>query len=139
MALDPYFEVRTPARNYGPATVGGVSVTPLARRLAAEAGIDLSAVRGSGPRNRIVAADIAATKPAAAAARAAPSGPSAADVATLYKDVPHEAVVLDNMRRTIAARLLQATQTIPHFYVADDLDVGALVALRQEINAAAPQ
>ena len=57
--LDPFFEVRTPDRNYGPARRGSVTVTPLARRLAAESDIDLDAVRGSGPHGRILARDIA--------------------------------------------------------------------------------
>ncbi len=75
--LDPFFEVRTPARNYGPARLsGGVTVTPLARRLAGEAGIDLSRLRGSGPHGRIVASDVAAApRPALAARRGAGSPP----------------------------------------------------------------
>jgi pyruvate dehydrogenase E2 component (dihydrolipoamide acetyltransferase) len=66
------------------------------------------------------------------------AGPSAAEVMALYKDTPFEVVALDGMRRTIAARLLQAKQTIPHFYIVDDVDIGAMATLRQQLNAAAP-
>jgi len=146
--LDPFFEVRTPAHNFGPARLsGGVTVTPLARRLAAEAGIDLARVRGSGPRGRIVARDVetaphspATAAPAAAApTAAAPAGPSAEQVKALYDPASYEEVMLDAMRRTIAARLLQAKQTIPHFYVTADVEIDRLKALREEVNAAAPK
>jgi pyruvate dehydrogenase E2 component (dihydrolipoamide acetyltransferase) len=135
--LDPYFEVRTPAKNYGPAeTRSGAKATPLARRLAVESGINLASVRGSGPHGRIVAADISA---APRAALQAPAGPSAGEILALYKDVPHEEVPLDGMRRIIAGRLQQASQTIPHFYITIDIDVGALTKLREDLNAAAPR
>jgi pyruvate dehydrogenase E2 component (dihydrolipoamide acetyltransferase) len=139
--LDPFFEVRTPERNFGPARLsGGVTVTPLARRLAAEAGIDLARVRGSGPRGRIVARDVETAPPSpAAAAPTAPGGPSAEQVKTLYDPASYEEVMLDAMRRTIAARLLQAKQTIPHFYVTADVEIDRLKALREEVNAAAPK
>src|SRR5271169_902903 len=139
--LDPFFEVRTPERNFGPAQLsGGVTVTPLARRLAAEAGIDLARVRGSGPHGRIVARDVETTPPSpAAAAPTAPGGPSAEQVKTLYDPASYEEVMLDAMRRTIAARLLQAKQTIPHFYVTADVEIDRLKALREEVNAAAPK
>jgi pyruvate dehydrogenase E2 component (dihydrolipoyllysine-residue acetyltransferase) len=141
--LDPFFEVRTPARNYGPATLsGGGVVTPLARRLAGEAGIDLARLTGSGPHGRIVARDIesAAARGAArgAAPAVAPAGPTAEQVMALYRDSTFEEVPLDGMRRTIATRLVQAKQTIPHFYLTADLDIGRLLALRAEANAAAP-
>jgi pyruvate dehydrogenase E2 component (dihydrolipoamide acetyltransferase) len=135
--LDPYFEVRTPSKNYGPATTGnGAKVTPLARRLAAESGVSLAAVLGSGPHGRIVAADI---KTAPRAAAHAPAGPSSAEILALYKDVPHEEVPLDNMRRIIAGRLQQASQTIPHFYLTADVDIGALLQLREDLNSTAPR
>jgi pyruvate dehydrogenase E2 component (dihydrolipoamide acetyltransferase) len=139
--LDPFFEVRTPERNFGPARLsGGVTVTPLARRLAAEAGIDLARVRGSGPRGRIVARDVETAPPSpAAAAPAASAGPSAEQVKALYDPASYEEVLLDGMRRTIAARLLQAKQTIPHFYVTADVEIDRLKALREEVNAAAPK
>ena len=84
--LDPFFEVRTPERNFGPARLpGGIAVTPLARRLAAEAGIDLSRLRGSGPHGRIVARDIEnAPRPARAPLAARAEGPGAAEIKALY-------------------------------------------------------
>ena len=132
--LDPFFEVRTPQRNYGPARLaGGRSVTPLARRLAVEGGIDLAAVSPSGPHGRIVARDVEA------AARAAPTGPSAEEAKAIYRDVPFQEMPLDGMRRIIASRLVQAKQTIPHFYLTADVEIGRLITLREEANAAAPK
>ena len=140
-ALDPFFEVHTPERNYGPARLpGGATVTPLARRLAGEAGIDVSQLRGSGPRGRIVARDIAAAPQAASAAPAASlPGPSAAEIKALFEPGSFQEVLLDGMRRTIAARLTEAAQTIPHFYLTADADIGRLIAMREEANAAAPK
>jgi pyruvate dehydrogenase E2 component (dihydrolipoamide acetyltransferase) len=135
--MDPFREVRTPERNYGPARIGGVTVTPLARRLAGERGIDLSAVQGSGPHGRIVARDVEGAQPAARSTRA--TGPSAAQVKALFEGVVYEEVPLDAMRRTIARRLTEAVQTIPHFYLTGDIDIGRLVAMREEANAAAPK
>jgi len=147
--LDPFFEVRTPQRNYGPARLpGGRSVTPLARRLAAEGGIDLATISPSGPHGRIVARDVevaaraapkAAPRPAAAAGVALAAGPSAEDVKALYRDVPFQEVPLDGMRTTIATRLVQAKQTIPHFYLTADVEIGRLLTLREDANAAAPK
>src|SRR5580692_10316936 len=115
--LDPFFEVRTPERNYGPARLsGGVTVTPLARRLAGEAGIDLSRLRGSGPHGRIVAHDVETAPRPADAPFTSRAGPSADEVKALFAPDAYEEVPLDGMRRTIAARLTQAIQTIPHFY-----------------------
>jgi pyruvate dehydrogenase E2 component (dihydrolipoyllysine-residue acetyltransferase) len=136
--LDPFFEVRTPARNYGPARLsGGRSVTPLARRLAAEAGIDLSRISPSGPHGRIVARDIETAARDVPKARA--EGLTAEQVKALYRDVPFTEVPLDGMRKTIAARLQQSKQTIPHFYLTADVDIGRLLKLREEVNAAAPK
>src|SRR6516162_7589776 len=147
--LDPFFEVRTPQRNYGPARLaGGRSATPLARRLAAEGGIDLAAISASGPHGRIVARDVeaaaraapkAAPRPAAAPGVALATGPSAEEVKALYRDVPFQEVPLDGMRRIIATRLVQAKQTIPHFYLTADVEIGRLITLREEANAAAPK
>jgi pyruvate dehydrogenase E2 component (dihydrolipoamide acetyltransferase) len=149
--LDPFFEVRTPQRNYGPARLaGGRIATPLARRLAAEGGIDLAAISPSGPHGRIVARDVeaaaraapkAAPRPAAAAAPnvALATGPSAEEVKAIYRDVPFQEMPLDGMRRIIATRLVQAKQTIPHFYLTADVEIGRLVTLREEANAAAPK
>ena len=132
--LDPFFEVRTPERNYGPARLsGGVTVTPLARRLAGEAGIDLSRLRGSGPHGRIVASDITeAPRPS----RPLAEGPGAAEIKALYAPDSYEEVPLDGMRRTIATRLTQAA-TVPHFYLTADIEIDRLIALREEANAAA--
>jgi pyruvate dehydrogenase E2 component (dihydrolipoamide acetyltransferase) len=134
--LDPFRAVRTPERNYGPAKLTtGAFTTPLARRLADERGIDLTRVSGSGPHGRIVAGDVE---------KAAPGGPamapgaSAAQVKALYEGVAYEEVPLDSMRRTIARRLIEAKQTIPHFYLTADMDAGRLIAMREEANAAAP-
>ena len=140
--LDPFFEVRTPDRNYGPARLpGGMRVTPLARRLAALGGIDLAGISPSGPNSRIRARDVetalASGKRAAPAATLA--GPSVDQIKALYRDVPFEEVPLDGMRRTIATRLVQATQTIPHFYLTADVEIGALIKLREQANAAAPK
>jgi pyruvate dehydrogenase E2 component (dihydrolipoamide acetyltransferase) len=141
--LDPFFEVRTPARNFGSAKLpGGTVVTPLARRLAGEAGIDLSRLTGSGPHGRIVARDIESALARGAARSGTPAagaGPTAEQIMALYRDTPFEEVPLDAMRRTIATRLVQAKQTIPHFYLTADLDIGRLLALREEANAAAPK
>jgi pyruvate dehydrogenase E2 component (dihydrolipoamide acetyltransferase) len=137
--MDPFREVRTPERNYGPARLpGGAAVTPLARRLAGERGIDLARVTGSGPHGRIVAADVEKAVPPDAGRVLAP-GPSAAQVKALYQGVAYEEVPLDSMRRTIATRLVEAKQTIPHFYLTADLDIDRLIAMREEANAAAPR
>jgi len=137
--MDPFREVRTPERNYGPAKLpGGAATTPLARRLAGERGIDLSRVRGSGPHGRIVARDVEQAAPAAMPA-AMPATASAAQVKALYEGIAYEEIPLDSMRRTIATRLVEAKQTIPHFYLTADLDAGRLIAVREEANAAAPK
>jgi pyruvate dehydrogenase E2 component (dihydrolipoamide acetyltransferase) len=139
--LDPFFEVRTPERNFGPAKLsGGITATPLARRLASEAGIDLSRLRGSGPHGRIVARDIeSAPRPAARGPAAVPEGPGADQVKALFDPASYEEVPLDAMRKTIAARLQQAKQTIPHFYLTADITIDRMIAVREEANAAAPK
>jgi pyruvate dehydrogenase E2 component (dihydrolipoamide acetyltransferase) len=135
--LDPFREVRTPERNFGPAKLAsGTFTTPLARRLAGERGIDLSRVTGSGPHGRIVAHDVERAAPAAPAMA---TGASASQVKALYDGIAYEEVPLDSMRRTIAKRLVEAKQTIPHFYLTADMDAGRLIAMREEANAAAPQ
>jgi len=141
--LDPFEAVRTPPRNFGPARIaGGTAVTPLARRLAAESSIDLSRVRGSGPRGRIVAKDIAqavgaGAAPAPGPSTAAPGGMTADQVKALYPDTPYEEIPLDNMRRTIARRLTEAKQSVPHFYLTLDIALDAVLKLREDANAAA--
>jgi pyruvate dehydrogenase E2 component (dihydrolipoyllysine-residue acetyltransferase) len=105
-----------------------VKASPLARRLAEAQGIDLAGVTGSGPGGRIVKADIdgAAGKPAARPAAAAP--------AVVDTEIPHEIVKLSNMRKTIARRLTEAKQTIPHIYLTVDVQLDALLKLRAELN-----
>ncbi|MGR6465647.1 pyruvate dehydrogenase complex dihydrolipoamide acetyltransferase [Rhizobium sp. PAMB 3182] len=127
--------------------------SPLARRLAKEAGLDLSAISGSGPHGRIVKADVekaksgGAAKPAAAAAApaaaapqaAAPKGMSEEAVLKLFEEGSYELVPHDGMRKTIAKRLQESKQTIPHFYVSVDCELDALLALRSQLNDAAPR
>jgi pyruvate dehydrogenase E2 component (dihydrolipoyllysine-residue acetyltransferase) len=143
--LDPFFEVRTPSRNFGPARLaGGATVTPLARRLAGENGIELSALKGSGPHGRIVAADVEAALAKSGGVggdRAAPmtTGARAAQVKALYQGVEFDEVPLDGMRATIARRLVEAKQTIPHFYLTADVAMDAVLKIREEANAGAPE
>jgi len=127
-----------------PATADGgrIFASPLARRIAAEKGLDLAQVAGSGPRGRIVKADVeGATQaktsaPAAAAASAVPAGPAADAVMKLYADREFEEVKLDGMRRIIAQRLSEAKQTIPHYYLRRDIRIDALLAFRSQMNKA---
>ncbi len=138
--LDPFFEVRTPLRNYGPARLpGGVTITPLARRLAVEGGVDLAGLRGSGPHGRIFARDVSAGRSAPRAGPALARGPTPDQVKALYEPGTFKEVPLDGMRATIATRLVEAKQAIPHFYLTADIDVGAMLQLREEANAAAPK
>ena len=122
--------------------------SPLARRLAREANIDLNRVQGSGPHGRIIARDIEKAKsgtglraPAGAPAAPAAIAPTMSDaqILSLYEDGSYELVPHDGMRRTIAQRLTASVQTIPHFYETLDCDIGRLMAAREEINAAAPK
>ena len=122
--------------------------SPLARRLAKEAGIDIGRIQGSGPHGRVIARDVDAAKSGkglraagAPAAAAPPVAPSMSDqqVRALFAEGSYEVVPHDGMRRTIAQRLTQSTQTIPHFYLTIDCNVGKLLAAREEINAAAPK
>jgi pyruvate dehydrogenase E2 component (dihydrolipoamide acetyltransferase) len=139
--LDPFREVRTPERNYGPARLaGGAVVTPLARRLAGEAGIDLGRVAASGPHGRIVARDVETaimTGTGAGKVARGPAAPLPDRVKALYEPGSYEEIPLDGMRRTIAARLIEAKQTIPHFYLTADIATGRLNEVRGEANAAA--
>jgi pyruvate dehydrogenase E2 component (dihydrolipoamide acetyltransferase) len=128
-----------------------VFASPLARRLAKDAGIDIGGVTGSGPHGRVIARDVAAAKegkglraPSAAPAVAAGApaiAPSMSDqqIRALYKDGSYELIPHDGMRRTIAQRLTASVQTIPHFYLTVDCDIGKLLIAREEINAAAPK
>ena len=124
-----------------------VFATPLARRIAADKGLDLAAIAGSGPHGRIVKADVenatAAPKAAAPAAQAAApaaaaasmaAGPSTDVVLKTYADRPFEEVKLDGMRKTIAARLTEAKQSVPHFYLRRDIQLDALMKFRSQLN-----
>lgn len=134
-SLDPWNAVRTPERNFGPARRSdGTASTPLARRLAAERGIDIAEVAGTGPRGRVVARDVTAA-PDRRSSQVAALVPSS--VAATYDQRTYEEVPLDAMRATIARRLVEAKQTIPHFYLTSEVAIGRLLALRKEINAAA--
>ena len=120
---------------------GAVRATPLARRIAHDAGLDLSAVAGSGPHGRVLRADVeksvAARTTPPPAAKAAP--PSDAAVLKLFEPGSFTELPHDNMRRTIARRLVEAKSTVPHFYVSADCKLDALLKLRAELNAAAPK
>ena len=139
IALDPFREVRTPERNFGPARLAsGTQVSPLARRLAAQAGIDLTRLSPSGPHGRILAHDVeTAVGNRVVSTGKAAAGPSAERVKALYAPGSYEEVPLDMMRRTIATRLIEAKQTIPHFYLSADVTIERLLAVREEANASA--
>jgi pyruvate dehydrogenase E2 component (dihydrolipoamide acetyltransferase) len=122
--------------------------SPLARRLAKEANVDLNRVQGSGPHGRVIARDIEQAKsgkglraPAGAPAGGGTIAPAMSDaqIRSLYEEGSYELVPHDGMRRTIAQRLTASVQTIPHFYETMDCDIGRLMAAREEINAAAPK
>jgi pyruvate dehydrogenase E2 component (dihydrolipoamide acetyltransferase) len=130
-------EAPAPAPAPAPKAEGDrIKASPLARRLAEQQGIDLAALQGSGPGGRIVKADVdgAAGKAPAKAAPAAAPAPGAAPPAVVETDIPHEAVKLSNMRKTIARRLTEAKQTIPHIYLTVDIRLDALLKLRGELN-----
>ncbi len=145
----PVAVVAAPA---APVASGGARVfaSPLARRIAAEKGLDLTKVAGSGPHGRIVKADVEGAQPVAAAPVAAvaaaapapvkpaavgmPTGMATETVLKMYADRQYEEVPLDGMRRTIAARLTEAKQTIPHFYLRRDVRLDALMAFRETLN-----
>jgi pyruvate dehydrogenase E2 component (dihydrolipoamide acetyltransferase) len=123
-----------------------VFASPLARRMAKEAGVDVAQVKGSGPHGRVVKADVDAVTSGKAplAAKTAPSAPavapsmSDAQVMKLFDEGEYEVVPHDNVRKIIAKRLVEAKTTIPHFYLTIDTEIDALLGLRGEINAAAP-
>ncbi len=156
-----------PAEGYGrgeakdaaaPASAGGsaaasdsgerIFASPLARRIAKDKGLDLTAIQGSGPKGRIVKADVENAKPGAKPAAAdaaaspspvettktAPTGLGADQVIKMYEGREFTEVKLDGMRKTIAARLTEAKQTIPHFYLRRDIRLDALLKFRSQLN-----
>ncbi|MGB3315211.1 MAG: pyruvate dehydrogenase complex dihydrolipoamide acetyltransferase [Albidovulum sp.] len=139
----------TPAATPAPAAPKAdgkrIIASPLARRLAKEKGIDIATLTGTGPHGRIVKVDVegasaapkTASAPAAtpaAAPTAAPAGPSSDMVARMYEGRDYEEVPLDGMRKTIAVRLTEAKQTIPHFYLRREVQLDALMAFRSQLN-----
>ena len=161
----PPTSLRTPSplagegRGEGPQTnghgagAGGTNrifSSPLARRLAKEAGIDLGRIEGSGPHGRVIARDVEEAKsgrglrapvgvPAAAPAPAIAPSMSDQQIRALYEEGSYEVIPHDGMRRIIAQRLTASIQTIPHFYLTVDCDIGKLLDAREEINASAPK
>jgi pyruvate dehydrogenase E2 component (dihydrolipoamide acetyltransferase) len=107
-----------------------IKASPLARRIAADQGIDLSSLTGSGPGGRIVKADLEGAPAAAAAPKAATRAAAPVEPG----EIPHEVVKLSNMRKTIARRLTESKQTIPHYYLTVDIQLDALLKLRSELN-----
>lgn len=122
-----------------------IFASPLARRLAKESGVDLARVTGTGPRGRVIERDVKAARVAGVGAKPVGPAPSVgATAATLettrkfyaidsFEEIPH-----DSMRKAIARRLTEATQTIPHFYLNADCRIDALLRLREDFNAGAP-
>ncbi|NDV51901.1 MULTISPECIES: pyruvate dehydrogenase complex dihydrolipoamide acetyltransferase [unclassified Salipiger] len=128
-----------------------IFASPLARRIAADKGLDLAQVKGTGPHGRIVKADVEAAKPADKAAKSEaaapataekkatdatvmPAGPSSDAVRKMYEGREFEEVKLDGMRKTVASRLTEAKQTIPHFYLRKDIKLDALLKFRSQLN-----
>lgn len=149
---------KTAEAGYNTAAASGERpfASPLARRLAKEAGLDLSAIEGSGPHGRIVEKDVEAAKAGGGANAAAPqtaasspapakpaaplaAGPSDEQTKKLFAPGSYEEIPHDGMRKTIARRLTESKQTIPHFYVTVDCELDALLKLRAELNASAPE
>ncbi len=134
---------------------GRVVASPLARRIAKEAGLEIAMIQGSGPHGRVIERDVraaaagapskaapaaaAAAAPAAAAKPPAPAAPSDAQVKALFEPGSYEEIPHDNMRKTIARRLTEARQTVPQFYLTMDCEIDALLKLREQVNAAAPK
>jgi len=137
-------EAAKPASSPAPAPAPSddrVKASPLARRIAADAGIDLSAVTGSGPNGRVVKADLEGVKPGTAApqpAATSAAAPATTPVPAAAQDfgIPHEVEKLSNMRKTIARRLTESKQQIPHIYLTVDVRLDALLKLRGELNKA---
>ncbi len=131
-AAAPAPAAKAPARAEG----DRVKASPLARRIAEQKGVDLGALAGSGPNGRIVKADVEGAKPGAAPTARAAAPAAAAPVAPAQvPDIPHEATKLSNMRKTIARRLTESKQQVPHIYLTVDVRLDKLLKLRGELNA----
>ncbi|MEO6359152.1 MAG: pyruvate dehydrogenase complex dihydrolipoamide acetyltransferase [Sphingomicrobium sp.] len=137
VTTSPSAAVAAPPSPTGEGEGNRIKVSPLARRLAEQQGIDISSLKGSGPGGRVVKADVAGagaqTQPTATAA----STPQAATAPAAQADsaIPHETEKLSNMRKTIARRLTESKQTVPHIYLTVDINLDALLKLRGELNA----
>jgi pyruvate dehydrogenase E2 component (dihydrolipoamide acetyltransferase) len=139
------------ARRADEGSAARLFATPLARRLAAQKNISLQSVSGSGPYGRIVAKDLETAQPIAqstggargaatsSGANVAASSPSEASVLKLFEDGSYDLVPHDGMRKTIARRLTESKQTVPHFYVTVDISLENLLALRERLNLQAPK
>ena len=134
-----------------PASGARTFASPLARRIAKEAGIDVSAITGTGPYGRVVKSDVESAKsgktqlkaapaaaPAATAGGAIATGMTKAQVLALYPEGSYDLVPNDGMRKVVAARLTESKQTVPHFYLTLDCKIDALLEAREKINASAP-
>ena len=134
----------SPSTSSGRADVGAkgdrVIASPLAKRIAADKGVDLAGVKGSGPNGRIVKADVEGAKPGAAApaaaASTAPAAPAPVHAAAQDFGIPHTSEKLTSMRKTIARRLTESKQQVPHIYLTVDIRLDALLKLRGELNRA---
>ena len=145
-APPPQAPVKTPAAPPQPAAPSRaegerIKASPLAKRLAQAQGIDLSAIQGSGPGGRIVRADLGKAAGGVAAAPAPAAAAPQAGLAThlvtpgpFEQDIPHEAIKLSNVRKTIARRLTESKQQVPHIYLTIDIELDALLKLRGELN-----
>jgi pyruvate dehydrogenase E2 component (dihydrolipoamide acetyltransferase) len=127
-----------------PAAGDRVFASPLARRMAAQAGLDISKIAGSGPNGRIVKADVdtaLSRGPAPAAAPVTAPAPVAAPrpAAPVTITAPHTAIPNSSMRKVIARRLAESKATIPHFYVSTDVEIDALLKIRADLNARSPK
>jgi pyruvate dehydrogenase E2 component (dihydrolipoamide acetyltransferase) len=128
----------TPTPTPAKASSDRIIASPLAKRIAADKGIDLAGLTGTGPNGRIVKADLEGAKVGATPAPVAPAAPTATPqgpVAAIETDIPHEVVKLSNMRKTIARRLTESKQQVPHIYLTVDVRLDALLKLRAELNA----
>src|SRR5208337_803187 len=136
------------AKRVGVAATNRIFSSPLARRLAKQAGIELARIQGSGPHGRVIARDVEAAKSgkgltgptlAPAPSSVTVAAPSDEKIRALFEPGSYDVVPHDNIRKVIARRLVEAKLTIPHFYLTLDCNIGTLLAARDEINAAAPK